>query len=95
MPVVSLFNWIFQIVYIMLIIRVIFSFLRPSPYQNKRLYDLNKIIWKITEPVLAPIRNLISPLMVGGGHYIDLSPLIALLLLNLLQRLTFSLLWML
>ena len=40
---------------------------------------------KITEPVLAPLRRLVPPVRVGGG-YLDLSPMVALLLLWVVER---------
>jgi len=40
---------------------------------------------RITEPVLAPIRRLVPPVQVGGG-YVDLSPMVALLLLWVVER---------
>ena len=40
---------------------------------------------RITEPVLAPIRRLVPPVHVGGG-YLDLSPMVALLLLWVVER---------
>ncbi|OWZ84145.1 YggT family protein [Natranaerobius trueperi] len=90
MFVTRIFGFLFQIIYTLLILRVIFSFLKPDPFRYRTLFNANKFIFKITEPFLSPIRNLVSPITVGGGGYIDLSPLIALLILNLLQRILFS-----
>jgi uncharacterized protein YggT (Ycf19 family) len=43
-------------------------------------------IYWLTEPLLKPFRNLIPPLQVGAGAYLDLSPLIFMLVLGLLRR---------
>ena len=43
---------------------------------------LGRIVYRLTEPVLAPIRRALPP-MAG----LDLSPLVLLLVLRLLQRL--------
>jgi YggT family protein len=40
---------------------------------------------KITEPVLAPIRRVVPPVQAGAG-YLDLSPMVALLLLWVVER---------
>jgi len=46
---------------------------------------------RITEPVLAPIRRVVRPVRVGGG-YLDLSPMVALLLLWVVERILISIL---
>lgn len=44
---------------------------------------------QITDPILAPIRRLVPPEKLGG---LDLSPLIAILLLQILRMLIFRIL---
>ena len=44
---------------------------------------LRRVLRTITQPVLAPVRALVPPLRVGSV-VVDLSPLIVILLLNLL-----------
>jgi len=44
---------------------------------------VRRVLRLVTQPVLAPVRALVPPLRVGSVA-IDLSPLIAILLLNLL-----------
>ena len=65
-----------------ILIRVAFSWLGPNP--RNRLYE---ITYRITEPLLAPVRSLM-PQSMG----IDLSPMIVTFLLfmvlNLLDRVT-------
>ncbi len=65
-----------------LFVRVLFSWIQV-PYASRVM----RFLWKITEPVLAPIRAVLPPL---GG--IDLSPLIAWFLLRLLQQVVFAML---
>lgn len=60
---------------ILIFIRVILSWV-PSGIHNFR-----KFIYDVTEPILAPIRKIIPPL----GGMIDLSPIIAYILLYLIQ----------
>ena len=56
---------------------------------NRFVYTVLDVLWRLTEPVLRPIRRLLPNL---GG--IDISPVILILLLyfvrNLLMRLTFG-----
>jgi YggT family protein len=50
-----------------------------------------RFLRQITEPVLAPIRRIVPPVQAGGG-YLDLSPMIALLLLWVLERILIAIL---
>lgn len=60
---------------LIIIIRALLSWFSPNPYN--RLYQL---LISATEPVLAPLRRLIP--MRG----IDISPIIAILLINVVVR---------
>ena len=67
-------------VFTMLIfLRVIFSWFRHEAY------GLTRFLFQSTEPVLAPIRRLLPSL-----GMLDLSPLVALLLIELLRSLLIS-----
>ena len=68
-----------NIFYYILLARIILSFF---PINNDFISQIRKIAFKITEPVLAPFRNLIPPVQAGAG-YIDLSPIIALIIIRL------------
>ena len=50
-----------------------------------------RFLRQITEPVLGPIRRLVPPAQVGGALF-DLSPMIALLLLWVFERLLIAVL---
>lgn len=67
----TLYIWI-------IIIRALLSWVSPDPGN-----PLVRILVKITEPVLRPLRRLIPPHKVGG---LDLSPMIAILLLVFLKN---------
>ena len=80
---VSIINLLYWAFWILILARVIISFMRVSPYQN----DLVRLVYEVTEPVLEPIRRILPPM---GG--LDFSPLIALLLLDVLRRILFGVL---
>ncbi len=67
----DLYGWI-------LFIRVMLSWVNPDPYN-----PIVRFLRTVTDPVLVPLRRIIPP--VGGT--LDLSPLVALLLVQLLKRL--------
>ncbi len=68
-----LVSLVLNIVYFILVIRIILSWVNPDPYNQ-----IVQIIYRITEPILAPFRRL--PLQAGG---IDFSPIVAFLVLNI------------
>jgi YggT family protein len=70
--------------YVLLLVRVIFSWLdlrRPHPI----LMQIQRIAYGATEPLLRPIRNVLSRYQ--RGMPLDLSPLIAWFLIELVRRL--------
>jgi YggT family protein len=68
--------WLSYVLYIALIGRFIMSWID----QQQRMF-LTRLFHELTEPVLGPIRRIVPPM----GMF-DLSPIIALLLLQVLQR---------
>ncbi len=62
----------YQILSFAILIRCIISWLPIS-----RNNPFVRIIYSLTEPILAPIRRLIEKSPLGGGMMIDFSPVIA------------------
>ena len=58
MLIYRLINLIFDLLLLLIIIRVLLSWIRPDPYNQ-----LVRFIYEATEPILAPIRNGISVLI--------------------------------
>lgn len=68
----------------LIILRVLLSWFRPR-YRtsgNSWFFTIDEYVWRATEPLLAPIRNLLP----SGGMGFDFAPLILLLLVQLLGR---------
>ncbi len=68
----------------LILIRVLLSFF-PTLQTSKISY----FIYQMTEPVLAPCRAILDKLGLGMGMF-DFSPVLAFLLLSLLQNLLFA-----
>ncbi|GFN36336.1 YggT family protein [Tepidimicrobium xylanilyticum] len=64
------------VIEILIFVRIIFSFLRIDPYNQ-----IGKIIYDLTEPILAPARELIYRLGINTGMF-DFSPIVAILILR-------------
>ena len=72
----GLINLLFNILSLAIIARALLSFVDPGMRSSA-----GKFLFDVTEPILAPIRRVIP-----STGMIDLSPLIALVLLRVLQQ---------
>jgi len=84
MPVymASILSSLFNVFYILLLARIVLSWFPMRP--GGVLTDVLEVLYAITEPLLAPIRRLIPPIAMGGG-YLDLSPMILIMLLSFIR----------
>lgn len=83
MAFVTIVDLLFQAFYILLLARVILSWIPGIDYRHPAVL----FVHRVTSPVLGPIRRAVPP--VGG---LDISPLVAILLLIVAQRLVVGLL---
>eukprot|EP01047_Picozoa_sp_COSAG01_P000245 COSAG01_NODE_4_length_55812_cov_1344.168109_7_plen_87_part_00 len=77
-----LIDFIFQALYLVLIIRVLLSWIPHNTY-----HPLISPIYRVTEPMLKPFQNIIPSWKIG----IDLSPILAFFALGIIRRLVFTL----
>ena len=83
MAFITFVDLLFQAFYILLLIRVILSWVPSIDPRHPAV----QFVHRVTSPVLGPIRRAVPP--VGG---LDISPLVAILLLIVAQRLVVGLL---
>ncbi len=76
-------NSLFNIVYVLILVRVFSSWL-PFLYDNSVFSKLLYMIESLTEPIMAPVRNLLNKTQMGQLP-VDFSPVIVLLLLQFIQ----------
>lgn len=76
---------LFRIIDSLILVRVLLTFF-PTLQSSRISY----FIYQMTEPILAPCRAILDKLGLGMGM-IDFSPIMAFLILNILQRLVFAL----
>ena len=79
----------FQIYYYILIGRIILSLFQTGIYQNPIWARIYGILYGLTEPFLAPIRRLLPAIRTGAG-FLDLSPVVLMILLQILEQLVFA-----
>jgi YggT family protein len=80
--VVRIISLAFQIYEFLILLRVLLSWVSVNPYGRVMDHPLVIFLYRITEPVLQPLRRLIPP--IGGA--LDLTPIVALLLLEFLRQ---------
>lgn len=71
-----LFSMLFKVIYFLLVIRIVLSWFQVNPFSE----PVN-LLYRITEPLLMPLRKL--PLQVG---MIDFSPVVAFILISFLDH---------
>ena len=81
----GLISYAIRIYTLIIIVRAVISWVNPDPYN-----PIVRILYRLTEPVLHPIRNV---LMKWTGHMgIDFSPFIAIILLDVFRRILIKIL---
>lgn len=70
-------NLLFEVLSLAILARVFLSWFQVDPYNQ-----LVQLLYQVTEPILAPFRRIVPPL-----GMIDISPIVALMVLQLVQRL--------
>ena len=71
-----LVSMLFNVIYFLLVIRIVLSWFGVNPYN-----ELVQILFRITEPILAPFKRL--PLQIG---MIDFSPIVAFIVVAFLRN---------
>ena len=74
---VGFISWLLDIYSWLIIAAVLISWVSPDPYN-----PLVQFLRRATEPVLRPIRRLLSPYQAG----LDFSPLVAILIIQFVER---------
>ena len=77
---------VFSIIEFAILARVLISWL-PVPKEN----NLIRLLYMITEPILAPIRGLIERSSFGRNMMFDFSPIVAFLLIGIVRNIVLSL----
>jgi YggT family protein len=81
---IQIINLIFNFFYILILARVIFSWIQVDPY-HPTWGPILRFVYQMTEPIMAPVRNVMPSM---GG--LDLSPIIVLFGIDILRRILIS-----
>ncbi len=85
--VITIVDYVFYFYTLLILIRVVLSWLNLASYRFTS-NPLVRLLYVVTNPVLVPLQRLIPP--IAGA--IDISPVVALLLLQLLRYIVVSIL---
>ena len=82
----SMIAVLFQIFYYLILARIILSFFPINPYSSPPvLINIVQFVRQVTEPLLAPFRSLVPPIRMGAG-FMDLSPILAIVVLSIVRN---------
>jgi len=79
---ITLIDLMVNLYFVILLARILLPFFGISPY-----HQVMQLIYQLTEPVLAPIRSVLP----RAGMF-DLSPMVAMIILTVLQSILVALL---
>jgi YggT family protein len=79
--IAGILNLLFTVLSIAVLARALLSWFDPT-----MRFPVSQLIVDLTEPIIAPIRRVVPPI----GGMIDLSPLVALILLQVIERVIIS-----
>ncbi len=79
--IVTFFDLLFTILGFAIIARALLSWIQVDPYN-----PIIQVLYQITEPILAPLRRYIPPI----GGMMDITPIVALIILQILQAIVDS-----
>jgi len=77
-----------QIYYFIIFGRIIMSWFMAGGSDNPALAAIYQFVYGVTEPFLAPIRSVVPSIKMGMG-YLDLSPIILLILVRILREIVY------
>jgi YggT family protein len=80
MAIIQLVQTLFQVYSFILLARVLTSWFQVDPYN-----PVIRILYQLTEPLLAPIRRLLPQM-----GMMDLSPIVAFIAITVVERLVIS-----
>jgi YggT family protein len=83
----QIFNLLYNFIFILLLARAVLSWIRPDPY-HQIWGPLMRIVYQLTEPMLAPIRSRLPQ-----SGMVDWSPMVLIVGLIVLRSVLYSVLF--
>lgn len=83
MAIYQLVQFLFELYSFVLLARILTSWLNLDPYTN----PIVRLLYQLTEPLLAPIRRVLPP-----AGMMDFSPIVGFIIIMVVERIVLSLL---
>jgi YggT family protein len=80
--VISILSLLIQVYEFLILIRVLLSWVAVDLYRSRYGNRLLRGFYQLTDPIILPLQRIIPPI----GGVIDLSPVVALILLEIARR---------
>jgi YggT family protein len=80
--VVRIVSLVFQAYQFLILIRVLLSWVNVNPYGRATHHPLIDLLYRLTDPVLEPLRRLVPPI----GGMLDITPIVAMILLEVVRQ---------
>ena len=85
-------SWICNILVLILVVRSVLSWIVYSGNQySKGLHQLYNVLGKITEPIVSPVRRLLSRFVRQGP--VDFAPMVTFFIILIVERIVVSFLY--
>ena len=81
--IINALSYLASIINFLILARVIISWIPVS--REGSFSKIAQVIYQLTEPILAPIRNIMSKSVIGKNMIVDFSPIVAILLIELIM----------
>jgi YggT family protein len=72
---------IIRIYSFLILVRVILSWAAVTPYRSRMDHPIVRLLYQVTDPILEPLRRIIPPI----GGTLDISPVVALIILEVIR----------
>lgn len=85
---ITVVSLILRIYSFLILIRVVLSWTAVSSYGSRTDHPIVRTLYRVTDPVLEPLRRVIPPI----GGTVDISPVVALIILEIVRSVVVGLL---
>jgi YggT family protein len=85
---IQIISYAFTVYEFLILIRVLLSWVNAGGYNRWAYHPIVRWLYRLTDPILIPLQRLIPPI----GGTIDITPIVALFLLEIVRRVVVAIL---
>ena len=84
----SVVSLVFRLYMLLIFLRVVLSWVNINRYGPGTMHPVVRLLYQITDPIMVPLRRIIPPI----GGTVDIVPIVALFLLEIVRWMLLALL---